>query len=629
MDDNSLEILKARLSDSDYGKLAAIQNPALHRFIAKYVTLCNPDRVFVCTDAPEDIRTIREEAVRTGEEEPLAVEGHTIHFDGYYDQARDKKRTSFLLPKGEDLGPDINSIDKDEGLREIHDILQDIMVGHTLYVLFFSLGPTQSDFSIPAVQLTDSSYVAHSEHLLYRTGYEEMRRQGAKARFFKFVHSEGALDERLTSANVKDRRVYIDCEDGTVYSANTQYGGNTIGLKKLAMRLAIYRAAREHWLTEHMFIMGIHGPDERITYFTGAFPSMCGKTSTAMIPGETIVGDDIAYIHERGGAAHAVNVEKGMFGIIMGVNSVDDAIVWKALHSPNEIIFSNVLVYGDGQVYWIGKDGDEPPKGRNHSGDWWQGKRDAEGKEIPPSHKNARFTLDLGVLENVSPRLHDPKGVEVGAFVYGGRDSSAWMPVRQAFAWEHGIVTIGAFLESETTAATLGKEGVPEFNPMSNLDFLSVPIGRYVQMNLDFGEKLSRPPVIFGVNYFLKDSEGEWLNAKTDKAIWLKWMERRVHGDVGAIETPVGYIPKYEDLRLLFKEVQGKDYTEEDYVTQFALRIPPFLAKTRRILDIYRTQVTDSPAAVFRVAEAEIARLEEAREQFGDLVPPDRFPVVE
>lgn len=629
MDDNSLQILKARLSDSDYGKLAAIQNSALHQFVAKYVTLCNPESVFVCTDAPEDHAFIRQEAIRRGEERPLSIEGHTLHYEHYNDQGRDKEHTKFLLPPGVELGPDIGAMDKEEGLAEIHGILKDIMVGRTVYVLFFTLGPTNSEFSIPAVQFTDSPYVAHSEHLLYRSGYEDWKRLGESARFFKFVHSEGELDERNNSKNLHLRRMYIDNENGTVYSTNTQYGGNTIGLKKLAMRLAIFRASQEGWLTEHMLIVGAHGPGERVTYFTGAFPSMCGKTSTAMIPGETIVGDDIAYIFEKGGNVHAVNVEKGMFGIIDGINSTDDVIVWKALHSPGEIIFSNVLLCEDGSVYWNGKDGPEPERGYNHSGEWWKGKTDAKGNEIPASHKNARFTLDLALLENVSPRLHDPEGVEPAGFIYGGRDSDTWMPVRQAFDWEHGIVTLGAFLESETTAATLGKEGVREFNPMSNIDFLSVPIGRYVQMNLDFGRNLGRPPAIFGVNYFLRDADtGEWLNAKTDKAIWLKWMERRVHGDVGAIETPVGYIPKYEDLRELFKEFQGKHYAEEDYIRQFSLRVPAFLAKTRRVMDIYRTKVADAPAAVFRVAEAEIARLEEAREQFGDLVPPDSFPVV-
>ncbi len=628
-DSKPLDRIKSRLSPEAYQRLAAIQNPELHAFVAKYVEICNPARIFVCTDSEEDKAFIREEAIRSGEERPLKMPGHTLHYEHYDDQGRDKEHTKFLLPPGVDLGPDIGAMDKEEGLAEIHGILKDIMKDHTMYILFFTLGPTNSEFSIPAVQITDSPYVAHSEHLLYRSGYEDWRRLGEKARFFRFVHSEGELDERKNSKNLHLRRMYIDNENSTVYSTNTQYGGNTIGLKKLAMRLAIFRAEKEGWLTEHMLLMGVHGPAGRVTYFTGAFPSMCGKTSTAMIPGETILGDDIAYLFKKNGRVRAVNVEKGMFGIIEGINSVDDVIVWKALHSPGEIIFSNVLLCEDGTVYWNGKDGPVPERGYNHSGEWWKGKKDAKGKEIPPSHKNARFTLDLSLLENVSPRLHDPEGVEPAGFIYGGRDSDTWMPVRQAFDWDHGIITMGAFLESETTAATLGKEGVREFNPMSNLDFLSVPIGRYVGMNLDFGKGLTHPPAIFGVNYFLRDLEtGKWLNDKTDKAIWLKWMELRAHGDVGAIQTPVGYIPKYEDLRRLFKEVHGKEYTKEDYVKQFSLRVPQFLAKTRRVMEIYRTTVANTPPVLFQVAEAEIARLEKARAEHGDIIPPDKFPVV-
>jgi phosphoenolpyruvate carboxykinase (GTP) len=186
--ERSLDLLKKRLSEKDYRNLTAIDNPAVHAFVATYVELCNPASVFVCTDALEDIQYIRDAAVRNGEEMELAMEGHTVHFDGYYDQARDKKRTKFLVPKGSDLGPNLNQIDKEDGLQEIHTIMKNLMKGHELYVRFFCLGPVNSVFTIPCVQLTDSSYVAHSEDLLYRQGYEAFKRLGQKARFFKFVH---------------------------------------------------------------------------------------------------------------------------------------------------------------------------------------------------------------------------------------------------------------------------------------------------------------------------------------------------------------------------------------------------------------------------------------------------------
>ncbi len=352
---------------------------------------------------------------------------------------------------------------------------------------------------------------------------------------------------------------------------------------------------------------------------------MCGKTSTSMIEGETIVGDDIAYLRKKGEKVHAVNVERGMFGIIQGINSKDDPIIWKTLHSPNEVIFSNVLVTEEKNVHWIGKDGEVPSRGINHSGEWSPGKKDAKGNEITPSHRNARFTLQLGILKNVDPKIDDPEGAEIAGMIYGGRDSDTWVPVQQSFDWAHGIIAKGAALESETTAATLGQEGVRKFNLMSNLDFVSVPLGKYVQSNLDFGGSLENPPLLFSVNYFLKDKNGDFLNEKTDKGVWLRWMDLRAHKEVDAIETPTGYIPKYDDLKKLFKETLDRDYLEEDYVTQFTLRIPESLAKIERIVEVYRSRVPDAPAKLFEVLEAERGRLQEAKQKYGDYISPFDF----
>ena len=626
MDQSTLNTFMNRLGSDEYQKLARINNSKLNKFIWKYIDICNPAKVFICTDSPRDIQYIRDVAIRNKEEAELATEGHTIHFDGYYDQARDKKQTKFLIPHGIDLGSEINSVNRETGLKEIHDILRNIMAGHELYINFFCLGPQNSEFSIPCVQLTDSSYVAHSENLLYRQGYREFIRLGESARFFKFVHSQGELTETglalLVSKNIEKRRVYIDIQDEIIYSTNTQYGGNTIGLKKLAMRLAINRASKEGWLTEHMLVMGIHGPGERISYVTGAFPSMCGKTSTAMIEGETIVGDDIAYLRKIDGQVRAVNVEKGLFGIIDGINSTDDTLQWNALHSKNEIIFSNILVTEDKKVYWNGKDGAVPEKGVNFSGNWFLGKKNEEGKDVPPSHKNARFTFDLKILENVDPNLDNPTGVVVSGFIYGGRDSDTSVPVEEAFDWTHGIITKGASLESETTAATLGKEGVRVFNPMSNLDFLSIPIGRYIEDNLNFGKAVSNPPKIFAVNYFLRDSNGKFMNHKNDKHVWLKWMELRVHNEVEAINAPTGLIPEYHDLKKLFKATLHKDYNEADYKKQFTIRIPENIAKIDRLTEIYKVRVRDTPKIVFIVLEEQRDRLEKTKKMHGDYVSP-------
>ncbi|MFX0096191.1 MAG: phosphoenolpyruvate carboxykinase (GTP) [Candidatus Hodarchaeota archaeon] len=616
--------LRTRLSDEHYKRIKAIDNPDLHKLVAKFSELCNPDSVFVSADSPEDIKHIREEAIRTGEETELAMKGHSVHFDGFYDQARDKNQTKLLLTEDVYLGPGISWIDRGEGLKEIPVIFKDIMKGHKLYVLFFTLGPVNSDFSIPCVQLTDSCFVAHNEYLLYRPGYDEFKRLGRKARFFRFLHSQGEVENNV-SKNTDKRRIYIDLQDETVYSANTQYGGNTIGLKKLALRLAINRASKEDWLAEHMFIMGVHGPKRRVTYFAGAFPSLCGKTSTSMLEGETIIGDDIAYLREKNGEIRAVNVEKGIFGIIEGINPEDDPILWEVLHSPGEIIFSNILVTEDRGVYWIGKDDNIPKRGINYSGEWTLGKSDAEGNEIPPAHRNARFTLDMKLLKNADPRLNDPKGVKIGGIIYGGRDSDTWVPVEEAFDWIHGVITKGASLESETTAATLERTGIREFNPMSNLDFLSITWERYIEKHLEFGAMLEKPPPIFSVNYFLKDSEGNFMNDKRDKSVWLKWMELRSHKEIKAIETPTGFMPKYEDLKRLFKEVLGKNYSKEDYIRQFTLRVPESLAKIDRLMQIYTTEIFYTPTAVFRALKEQRNRLSEAREEYGDYISPFKF----
>ncbi|MGB2661518.1 MAG: phosphoenolpyruvate carboxykinase (GTP) [Candidatus Omnitrophota bacterium] len=622
MKEEHAEILKKKCGEENFKKLEAIDNPKLHDFVAKYVELCNPASVFVRTDSPEDALYIRKKALDRGEEKPLKTEGHTIHFDGYYDQARDKSNTKYLLRSDEVLGSDIKSEDREKGLKEIHTLFKNVMAGKEMYVCFFCLGPTNSEFSIPAVQVTDSSYVAHSEDILFRSGYEQFRKIGASGKFFRFLHSAGVLENGV-SRDVYARRVYIDLSEEIVYSANTQYAGNTVGLKKLAMRLAIKKASEEGWLTEHMFIMGVHGPDKkRVTYFTGSFPSACGKTATAMLEGEKIIGDDIAYLRNIDGKIRVVNVERGIFGIIRDVNEKNDPAIYKALTEPGEIIFSNVLLDIDNKPRWLSDGRPEPEEGVNYSGQWTPGKKGPDDNEVFYAHKNARYTVRLKDLENCDDNLENPKGTEIGGIIYGGRDSDTNMPVEQSLGWEHGILTQAATIESETTAATLGQEGVRKFNLMANLDFLSIPIGRYIQNNLDIVKGVKKPPLIFHVNYFLRGKDGKYLNGIKDKHVWVKWMELRVNGEVDAIKTPLGYIPKHQDLVRLFKEVLGKEYTKEQYEEQFRLRIPERLEKKVRILDIYHTKVFDTPHAFVKTLNDQKKRLEECRKKHGDYVSP-------
>jgi phosphoenolpyruvate carboxykinase (GTP) len=423
----------------------------------------------------------------------------------------------------------------------------------------------------------------------------------------------------MTCKNPDLNRVYMDHTKNTVYSVNTQYAGNTVGLKKLSLRLAICKADREGWLAEHMFIMRCNGPKGRKTYLCGAYPSACGKTSTAMIPGENIVGDDLAYFRVIDGEFHAANVEAGIFGIIQDVNAEGDPVIWDVLHKPGEVIFGNVLVKDD-KPYWLGMGEDIPESGMNHvSTGWTKGMKGPDGKDTTPSHKNARYTVRMNDLENKDPDWDNPKGLPVGGIIYGGRDSDTNVPVREAYSWEHGICTMGAMLESETTAATIGDEGQRKWNVMSNMDFLSMSVGKYIQNNLEFAKDIKRPKV-FGTNYFLKKDK-KYLNGMLDKAVWVKWMELRIHGDAEALDAGYGLIPKYEDLKRLFKEVRDKDYSEADYVEQFKIRIPELLAKLDRMEDIYAS-VQEKPQAMTDEMAAQRQRLEDLKAAKGDYISP-------
>jgi phosphoenolpyruvate carboxykinase (GTP) len=621
-----LEAIQSKLSDADLQKLSAIDNPIVHEFIAKESDLCHPKEIFICSDSAEDIAYVRKQAISTGEEQAiLTTPGHTVHFDGEQDQGRDRPHTKYLVAKGVNLSKALNQIDRQEGLVEVRGLLRNSMVGKTMIVRFISLGPVNSAFTILGLQCTDSWYVAHSEDLLYRPGYDQFVKAGPKSDFLRVVHSAGKLNQDMISIDYSKKRVYIDYMDNTIYSVNTQYAGNSVGFKKLAFRLAIRKANSEGWLAEHMLLMGVFGTNGRKTYFAGAFPSACGKTSTAMLQGETILGDDIAYIRDVDSAARAVNVESGIFGIIQDVNPKDDALIWKVLTSPGEIVFSNILVE-DGKPYWLGMGQELPKEGCNYTGTWYEGKQDENGNEIPAAHKNARYAVALKALENVDPELNNPNGVELGGIMYGGRDVKAYVPVQQSFSWDHGIVAYGASLETETTFATIGEEGVPEINMMSIQDFISIPMGKNVHNNLNFGRKLKKQPIVFGVNYFLKEvGNDKYLNNPQDKHVWIKWMELRVHNEVGALKTPTGYIPKYEDIRKLFKQVLNKSYAKEDYNKQFTIRVPENLAKIERVQRFYQENVNDTPLEMFGLLYLQRQRLLEAKEKYGDYIVPENF----
>ena len=568
-------------------------------------------------------------ALEKKEERPLSKNGQTIHFDGYGDQARDRVNTKYIVYK-ENLErmKVLNSVEYEEGHDEIMAISKNIMEGKDAIVKFFCEGPAFSEFTRPCVQITDSSYVAHSEQILYRKAYQHFLEMEDKDDFYRFVHSSGQVDDRGCTVNLDKRRIYMDTQNNIVYSMNAQYAGNSVGLKKHSMRLAINQSGQQGWLCEHMFVMAcVNQEKNRKTYFCGAFPSACGKTSTAMIPGEQVVGDDIAYFRNIAGEYRAVNVEQGIFGIIRDVNQKDDPVIFDNLMRPQEMIFSNVLKGPDNSPYWIGMDMDTPKEGENHSGPGWtEGKKDADGKEIGLAHGNSRYTMRLDYLENFdADGFHDKKGVKVEGLLYGGRDSDTTVPVEESKSYQEGIILKASTLESESTSATLGAEGVRRIDPMANLDFISYPLGEYMENNLNFVNGMKEAPKIFSTNYFLLDQNRKFCTSKLAKKVWLHWAEGRIHGDFDTYETPTGFIPKYADLKSLFSSLINEEYLEDDYTYQFTFRCGAWIAKLERAKEWYAKMDPNTPKKAYDMWNATIEKVKSAQAKYSAEIKPGAY----
>jgi phosphoenolpyruvate carboxykinase (GTP) len=622
--------LNSKMSDESFAKLRALKNRKVMEFVAFFAEHCDPVTIYVCDDSEADQQYVRDMALEKGEEHRLALTSQTIHWDGYGDQGRDKENTRFLVYK-ENLArmKGLHLIEYDEGFEEIMNISKNIMRGKEAVVQFFSEGPTESPFTIPCVQFTDSWYVAHSENILYRTAYTHFlhMKDEEKDDFFRFIHSAGELDERGCTVNLDKRRIYMDTQNNIVYSMNDQYAGNSVGLKKHAMRLAINKGAQEGWLCEHMFVMAaIDEEKQRKTYFCGAYPSACGKTSTAMIPGERIVGDDIAYFRNLNGEFRAVNVEFGMFGIIKDVNAKDDPVIFENLMKDQEVIFSNVLEGPDKMPYWLGMGVEAPTEGRNHFGTWHKGIRDAKGKEVGVAHPNARYTMRLDYLDNIDKEGFESKnGVKVEGILYGGRDSDTTVPVEESPTWRDGILLKACTLESETTSATLGAEGKRTSDPMANMDFVAYPLGEYTMNNIRFGEGVDNPPKIFSNNYFMRGPNGEFMTSKLAKKVWLHWAEGRIHGEYEAYDTPTGKIPRYEDVKELFKKHLDEDFSEADYNYLFTFRCSRWIDKLNRTKAFFAKMDENTPAELYAYWDEAIAKIEAVREKYGDEVLPGQY----
>jgi phosphoenolpyruvate carboxykinase (GTP) len=374
-----------------------------------------------------------------------------------------------------------------------------------------------------------------------------------------------------------------------------------------------------------MFLTGLTGPNGRKTYFAGAAPSGCGKTTTAMV-GTDFIGDDLAQLWiAEDGTLRGINPEIGIFGIVQDVNWEGDPFLMKALREEGaEVIWSNVLIDENNTPHWVGHGEDLPEKGINFQGEWHKGKTDSKGNPIPPSHPNARCTLTNSSIGNYNENAaEDPKGVKVKVITYSGRDSDTMPPIVVAKNSDQGVV-IGASILSAATATEVGVSGVRR-QPWANQPFIAGPLGDYMDAQFTFfnSDKLKNKPVMAGLNYFLthgaRGGEGaELLGEKRDVKVWLGWLELRANGDVEAIETPIGYIPKYEDLKELFDKI-GKAYPRELYEKQFALYIDNILGRIDLQKEAYK-KAENVPPKLFEIYEKQRKGLEALKSKYGSVV---------
>ena len=581
-----LEMMKTYLvglmDESNCDKLMYC-SPAVIEPIYNGATRFNPSSLFLNTGSDEDMAYIRAQALKNNEEFILSTKGHTCHFDGPGDQGRDTANTKYLA---HDDTP-ISSLQQKEayraGLFEVRAIMDDLMEDKEMIVSFISRGPVGSPVADPTLQVTDSYYVTHSEFLLYRMVDPDAFSHdiAAKGYFFINYHSAGKLTDTHVSANLDKRRIYMDVERFRSYSTNNQYAGNSIAPKKINHRFANMNNLRNHFgtrLDEHMFITGFDVEGEMV-YFAGAYPSGCGKTGTAMT-GSSLIGDDLAkiFIDKKSGEVRAVNPEKGMFGIIEGVNHTDDPETMDVLEKGNEVIFSNLLVH-EQQPFWEGGGQELPQQGRNFAGDWHRDKGE------PASHKNARFTIALDALVNYSSASEDPNGVKLSGLLFGGRDYTTMPTIVMAHDWINTVVH-GAIIRSATTATEIGADGKEKRSPFANEAFFPGPLGQYIKHYKAFGENPDigeeNLPSGFQVNYWLHKSgraalaPGEQdglIGEKQDTKVWMRIMALMHQEKVETIWTPIGSIPKFRDLEQLFAQVLNKKYERETYTQQFSLYI--------------------------------------------------------
>jgi len=626
-------LFQARLKPEHVAKLEKIRTGQALIRIANAIAMCRPDEVFITTGSPEDMRAVRQMCLEKGEEALLAMKDHTIHYDLAEEQGRIVDRTYYIVNEGESVSVLAKKMARQEALDYVRENMVGIMKGMTMLVGFFSRGPAGAKLAFPALEITSSTYVMHSGDILYRHVYHDFDAQVERSGLFLTnVHSEGPnRPEDLPNA-----RVFMDRSWLTTYSTFCTYAGNTLLLKKgnhrFAVDLATYYGNGEE-LSEHMFITGMKDESGRITWFAGAAPSGCGKTTTAMA-GTDFVGDDLAQMWiAEDGTCRAINPEQGIFGIVADVNREGDPYLMKCLREEGtEVIWTNVLIDDKNVPHWTGNGEEHPDKGVNFQGTWRKGKTDAEGKEIPISHPNARCTLRNTAIANYNAETGEsPEGATVKVITYSGRDSDTMPPVWVGRNPDHGVV-IGASVVSAATATEVGVTGIKR-QPWANAPFIPGALADYMRSQFEFygNAKFSDEgrPILAGLNYFLTDearggTTSKLLGEKRDVKVWLSWLAKRAHGDVDAIETPIGFIPLFEDLKALFASVIDKAYPRELYDRQFSL----YLDNIQKRIDLQREafgKEENLPGKLFEVYDEWSKGLSVLRQKYGPIVTPEQL----
>jgi phosphoenolpyruvate carboxykinase (GTP) len=628
--EQAMAVFKQRMDTEQQERILKIQHPEVLKRIANAIVICNPDHIFINTGSGRDQDFIRNLALETGEESPLAMENHTIHFDLPGEQGRIVDRTFYIANPEDHISSLANRMNRENALEDIRSNMTGIMAGKTMMVGFYMRGPVGSPVSNPALEITSSAYVSHSAELLYRNAYTDFDKEvAARGHFFTNVHSQGLnRPEDLPNA-----RVFMDRQYQTTYSFNCTYAGNTLLLKKGNHRFAVDKAVyknRGEVLSEHMFITGIQGPAGRVTWFAGAAPSGCGKTTTAMA-GDLFVGDDLAQMWiADDGSIRSVNPEAGIFGIVEDVNQEGDPLLMKVLRQPGyEVIWSNVLIDENNIPHWVGNNEPPPEKGINFQGKWHPGKTDDKGKPVPMSHPNSRCTLRSTCLDNYSSEAENPDGVLTRVFTYSGRDADTMPPVWAAPDSDRGVV-IGACIVSAATATEVGATGVKRA-PWANAPFIPGALGDYMDAQFRFfgSKKIQDPhqPVMAGLNYFLTDkarggSANRLLGEKKDVKVWLAWLERYAHHEVECIETPIGNLPLYQDLKRLFDDIIDKPYPRDLYDRQFSLYVDHIVARIELQEGAYAKE-KGIPARLFEILAAQKEQLKKWKKTKGAVILPD------